>query len=312
HPATGNPADPRLSNSMRFHQAVTFLPVDDSVALAAASDTMGYAGIYLSDHLFNPKELTSRYTYSTAPDGSPFWEKETAWPDPMCLISAMAAVTDHLSFTTGIYIAPVRDLITVAKSVGTAAVLSHDRIRLGVGVGWCEEEYLQTGQDFRTRGKRLNDMIPALRALWAGGWVEYHGTHYDVPLCQMNPSPTAPIPILCGGESDAAITRAATLCDGWINTGSVVPDVAFRQVARIKGALRVAGNEDKGFSVVLAIRAMPDLDLYRRLEDAGVTDLLCAPWMSVRAGENDTPASVWAARLSATEQFAEHVIANMS
>ncbi len=57
----------------------------------------------------------------------------------------------------------------MAKSVGTAAVLSHDRVTLGVGVGWCEEEYLQTGQDFHTRGKRLNEMIPALRALWKGG-----------------------------------------------------------------------------------------------------------------------------------------------
>ena len=61
-------------------------------------------------------------------------------------------------------------------------------------MGWCEEEFVQTGQDFHTRGKRLNDMIPALRALWAGGWVEYHGTHYDVPPCQMNPSPTRRCP----------------------------------------------------------------------------------------------------------------------
>ena len=78
-----------------------------------------------------PEDLVSRYTYSTAPDGSPFWEKETAWPDPMCLISAVAAVTTNLTFTTGIYIAPVRDLITVAKTVGTTAVLSHNRVRLG-------------------------------------------------------------------------------------------------------------------------------------------------------------------------------------
>ncbi len=197
---------------MRFHLAVTFLPVDEIVSLTTASDQMGYSGIYFSDHLFNPRDLKSRYTYSKAPDGAPFWEKETEWPDPMCLISSLSAVTTNVTFTTGIYIAPVRDLITVAKSVGTAAVLSHDRVRLGVGVGWCEEEFVQTGQDFHTRGKRLNDMIPALRALWAGGWVEYHGTHYDVPPCQMNPSPKLPVPILgvgtprprCGGPPPCA------------------------------------------------------------------------------------------------------------
>jgi len=296
---------------MRFHQAVTFLPIDEAVSLAKVSDGLGFSGMYLSDHLFNPKELTSRYTYSKAPDGAPFWEKETAWPDPMCLVSAMAAVTTDVTFTTGVYVAPVRDLITVAKTVGTAAVLSHDRVRLGVGVGWCEEEFLLTGQDFHTRGKRLNDMIPALRALWQGGWVEYHGTHYDVPLCQMNPSPSKPVPIMVGGDSEPAIRRAVTLGDGWINTGSVAPDEAFAQVGRIKDALKQAGREDDDFAVYVAVKAYPDLDLYKRLEDAGVTDLLCAPWMAVKADEHSTPESVHDARVAVCEQFAAHFIAGM-
>jgi probable F420-dependent oxidoreductase len=296
---------------MRFHQAVTFLPIDETMHLATAADKLGYSGIYLSDHLFNPLELASRYTYSKAPDGSPFWEKETAWPDPMCLISALAATTTNLRFTTGVYIAPVRDLITVAKSVGTAAVLSHNRVTLGVGVGWCEEEYIQTGQDFRTRGKRLNEMIPALRALWKGGWVEYHGEYYDVPACQMNPSPTEPVPFVGGGDSEAAVVRATTLCDGWVNTGAAPPEQAFAQVARIKDALKRAGRENDPFSVYVAVRAYPDLDLYRRLEEAGVTDLLCAPWMAVKAKDGDTPESVRQARLDVSEQFAEHFIAAM-
>jgi len=297
---------------MRFHQAVTFLPLDEVLTLSKAADTLGYSGIYLSDHLFNPRELTSRYTYSKAPDGSPFWEKETAWPDPMCLISALSSVTTDLTFTTGIYIAPVRDLITVAKTVGTAAVLSGNRVRLGVGVGWCEEEYLQTGQDFRTRGKRLNEMIPALKALWQGGWVEYHGEYYDVPSCQMNPSPSEPIPFIGGGNSEAALLRASTLCDGWVNTGAATPEEAFAEVAAVKGAVKRAGREHEAFSIYVAVKAFPDLDLFRRLEDAGVTDLLCAPWMAVQAKEGDTPESIQASRLAACEQFAEHYIGPMS
>jgi probable F420-dependent oxidoreductase len=293
---------------MRFHLAVTFLPVDEIVALSTACDQMGYSGVYFSDHLFNPRDLKSRYTYSEAPDGAPFWEKETEWPDPMCLISALSAVTTNLTFTTGIYIAPVRDLITVAKSVGTAAVLSHNRVRLGVGVGWCEEEYIQTGQDFHSRGKRLNDMIPALRALWQGGWVEYHGTHYDVPPCQMNPTPTLPVPILCGGDSEAAMVRASTLCDGWINTGAALPDEAFVQAQRIQDALKRVGRENEPYSVYLAVKSYPDVDLYRRLEDMGVTDILAAPWMAVRAEDGDTPESLHTKRSAMCEQFAEHII----
>ena len=297
---------------MRFHQAVTFLPIDEVLSLSRAADTLGYSGIYLSDHLFNPKDLKSKYTYSKAPDGAPFWEKETAWPDPMCLIAALSGVTSTLTFTTGIYIAPVRDLITVAKTVGTAAVLSGNRVRLGVGVGWCEEEYVQTGQDFHTRGKRLNEMIPALKALWGGGWVEYHGEYYDVPACQMNPSPTEPIPFIGGGNSGAAILRASTLCDGWVNTGAATPEQAFSEVATIKDAVKRAGREQEPFSIYVAVKAFPDLDLFRRLEDAGVTDLLCAPWMAVQAKEGDTPESIHAARLAMCEQFAEHYIAPLS
>ncbi len=293
---------------MRFHVALQFLSLEDMRAITVAADRLGYDGVYVSDHLFNPRELSSRYTYSKAPDGSPFWEKETEWPDPMCLISSLAAVTTTVTFTTGIYIAPVRDLITVAKSVGTTAVLSDNRVRLGVGVGWCEEEYLQTGQDFRTRGRRLDDMIPALRALWQGGWVEYHGTHYDVPACQMNPSPTRPVPILCGGDSEPALRRATTLCDGWINTGAALPDEAFAQAALVHDALRTAGREDADFAVYIALKAFPDLDLYRRLEEAGVTDLLVAPWQAVEATGGDTSESLRLARVEMCERFAEHVL----
>ena len=77
---------------MRFHQAIQFLPLETVRALTLASDQLGYDGVYLSDHLFNPRVLESKYTYSTAPDGAPFWEKETEWPDPMCLVSSLAAV----------------------------------------------------------------------------------------------------------------------------------------------------------------------------------------------------------------------------
>ena len=78
---------------MRFHQSVTFLEMDQLIPFAQVAEDLGYDGMYLSDHLFNPRTLESRYTYSQAPDGAPFWEKDVAWPDPMCLVSAMTAAT---------------------------------------------------------------------------------------------------------------------------------------------------------------------------------------------------------------------------
>jgi len=301
---------------VRFHQAVTFLPTLHALELAKAADTQGYDGIYVSDHMFFPRDRQSRYTYSTREDGAPgfgdHWEPDTHWPDAWCLISAMAAVTEHVEFTTGVYIAPARDLMTVAKQVGTAAVLSSGRVALGVGVGWCEEEFVATGQDFHTRGKRLDDMIPALRAVWAGGWVEYHGPYYDVPAMRMEPSPPGPIPIIGGGHSAPALRRAASLCDGWVAAGAYKPDQARTYLGELAEQRRRAGRENEPFSIYLSLWARPDADLYRSFEeDFGVTDTLCAPAMVAKVDPADPPELQLQARLDASARFADEIVAKM-
>jgi probable F420-dependent oxidoreductase len=293
----------------RFHQSITFLPTRQAVPLARVSDELGYGGIYISDHLFNPRSLASRYTYSVREDGAPGWESETPWPDPMCVISALSSVTEHLTFTTGVYIAPARDLITVAKSVGTTAVLSDNRVRLGIGVGWCKEEFDQTGQEFTNRGKRLDEMIVALRALWRGGWVEHHGTYYDVPECQIEPAPSAPIPIIGGGHSPAALRRTAALCDGWIAAGAYSEEEAWAHLAELRQALEAVGRTDeKDFSIYLSLNEMPDLDMFHRFIDAGVTDFVCAPWMFVKVEPGTPDDQALADRLGAVKWFAEEIL----
>lgn len=300
-------AEPRA----RFHQSVAFLPTRQILPLARACDGLGYGGMYVSDHLFNPRRRSSRYTYSKQEDGAPGWEDDTAWPDPMSVISACAGTTQNLLFTTGIYIAPLRDLMTVAKSVGTTAVLSENRLRLGVGVGWSQEEFELTGQDFASRGKRLDEMIVALRALWRGGWVEFHGDYYDVPECQMEPAPTQPVPFICGGHSPAALRRAAELCDGWIAAGAYREEEAWVHLANLRQALERAGRDDAGFTIYLSLNEMPSVDLYRRFVDAGVTDFVCAPWMFVDVAPGTPDDEALASRLGAVEWFAEKIVAQV-
>jgi probable F420-dependent oxidoreductase len=297
---------------VRFHQALSFLPFEEVVPVSVACESQGYAGVYLSDHLFNPRDLASRYTYATGPDGQPGWDKDTSWPDPMCLCAGLATVTSRLTFTTGVYVAPARDLVTVAKTVGTTAALSGNRVRLGVGVGWCREEFEQTGQEFTNRGRRLDDMIPALRALWAGGWVEYHGPHYDMPPCQMQPSPTEPVPILAGGHSPPALRRAARLCDGWIAAGAYTEEEAWAYLASLRAELERAGRAGEPFDVYLSLGVRPDVDLYRRFEEAGVTDMVCAPWMFAPLPEGATPEQRLAGRIGACEWFAERIVAKLA
>ena len=293
---------------MRFHQAVAFLETDQYLQLAQATEELGFSGIYVSDHLCYPRELHSRYTYSPYEDGSPIWGPESDWPDSWCVISAMAAVTSRIEFTTGVYVAPARDLVTVAKLVGTAAVLSNNRVNLGVAAGWCKEEFDLTGQDFADRGKRLDDMIPALRALWQGGWVEYHGSHYDIPSMQLNPAPTQPVPIIIGGDSPPALRRLAALGDGWAVARVLPPDEAMQLLDTVKGVLADAGREVDGFRIFATVAAPPDPDLIRRFEDAGVTDWLCAPWMVADQGEDRGFNSTIERKIELMEQFADNVI----
>ena len=296
---------------IRFHQSVTFLPTRQVLRLARACDELGYGGMYISDHLFNPRHLESRYTYSVREDGAPGWESETPWPDPMTVIAAMAAATTDLVFTTGVYIAPARDLITVAKSVGTAAVLSDDRVRLGVGVGWCREEFDQTGQDFASRGRRLDEMIVALRALWQGGWVEFHGEYYDVPECQMEPAPSRPVPIIGGGHSPVALRRAAELCDGWIAAGAYDEEEAWAHLGDLRVALHKAGRAGEDFSIYLSLNVRPSVDIYRRFADAGVTDFVCAPWMFVDVAPGTPDADAMEARIGAVRWFADEIVSKV-
>jgi probable F420-dependent oxidoreductase len=263
---------------MRFWVATAFMDTRQLVAVSRLLDDAGYHGLMVSDHLVYPKQLTSKYPYSPHEDGRPMWTPEAAWPDPWVLIGAMSSVTEQLRFTTNIYVAPHRPLLQLAKEVGTAAVISDNRVALGVGAGWMKEEFDLQGQDYATRGKRLNEMIPALRELWKGGWVEYHGQWYDVPAVTMEPHPSEPVPIYGGGHTDAALRRAARLCDGWI--GNAYPwDEAAHYVGRLQQFLREEGREGEPFEIICGLYAMPSVDLYRRAEEElGITGTLCMPW----------------------------------
>ncbi|MGB8388878.1 TIGR03619 family F420-dependent LLM class oxidoreductase [Mycobacterium sp.] len=259
---------------MEIWTGTAFMKTTESVAVARMLDEAGFDGVVVSDHLIYPRELTSPYP---SPTGKPMWSPDTAWPDAWVLIGAMAAVTTRLKFSTAVYIAPARPLLEVAKQVATAAVVSGDRVSLTVGAGWMREEFELMGQDFSNRGKRLDEMIDALRELWRGGWVSWSGQYYQVPELMIEPHPDMPVPILCGGESEAALRRAARLCDGWV--GSVYSwDDTVHFVSRLNALRREYGRDNEPFGISLGILEPPSVDLFKRAEDIGVTALLCSPW----------------------------------
>jgi probable F420-dependent oxidoreductase len=266
---------------MQFWSGTAFMDPLEAVPVARMLDEAGYDGILCSDHMIYPRELSS--PYPDAADGTPGWEPDTAWPDPWVLIGAMAAVTSRLRFSNAIYVAPARPLLEVAKLVATASVLSHGRVSLAAGIGWMREEYELMGQDFANRGKRLDEMIPALRELWRGGWVSWQGEYYQVPEMMVEPHPPSRVPILCGGESEVALRRAARLCDGWVGY-AYGWDESVGYATRLTELRREYGREQEPFEIVLALLEPPSVDTYRRAEDAGITTVMCRPWLGQQAG----------------------------
>src|SRR6478735_543798 len=263
---------------MEFWQHIAFLETEQLVDVARVAEAVGFTGIVTADHQVYPRELASRYPYTE--DGRPMWSPETPWPDSWCLISAMAAATTTLRFTNSVYVAASRNLFTVAKLVSTAAVISRGRVSLGVGAGWMREEFELNETDFSTRGRRLNEMIEALRTLWTPGWSSFHGEYYDFDELMMSPWPPGEVPIYVGGISDAAIRRAVEQGDGFLAEGARSAQEVTAWTARVREERSRTSRAERPFKVFAAVGEAITPGLVHQLEDAGVDGLMCAPWMT--------------------------------
>ena len=295
---------------MRFWCSTAFIGAPEVPKVARMLDEAGYHGALVSGGIIYPKNLRTPYPYPPHPDGRPSWEPETSWPESWVLIGAMAAATERLQLSNNVYIAPARPILEVARQVATASVLSGGRVGLGLGAGWMREEFDLLGQDFDNRGPRLNEMIQALRELWKGGWVEWHGKFYEIPSLTIEPHPESRVPIYCGGHSDAAIARAARYCDGWIGR-AYAWDEAARHVMKLKRHLAEYGRESEPFEIIIGLHDVPSVDLYRRAgEKLGITGVLCMPWAGmeqVRSGQYGRKETAERYR-TAINRFAEQIV----
>jgi probable F420-dependent oxidoreductase len=170
---------------------------NDPVAIrdyAQTAEGLGFSHVVAYDHILGanpnrPGGWQGPYTY------------QSAFQEPFVLFSFMAAATHTLEFTPGIIILPQRQTALVAKQAATLDVLSGGRLRLGVGLGWNEVEYISLGEDFHTRGQRIEEQLLLLRQLWTQPLVEFSGSWHTIPDAGINPLPVQrPIPIWFGGR----------------------------------------------------------------------------------------------------------------
>ena len=193
------------------------------------------------------------------------YDVDTTFHEPLVTFGYLAALTE-LELFTGVIILPQRQTALVAKQAAQVDLLSGGRLRLGVGVGWNRVEYDSLGQDFSLRGKRIEEQITLLRALWTERSVTFHGEFDTVVGAGLAPLPSQqPIPIWIGAQVPAGYRRAGRLADGWFPEFGPGPelDVAVRIITeaadaagRDPAALGMLGRVDVSDGVDAALRAV--------------------------------------------------------
>lgn len=259
---------------MKFYVSTAFLDTREAVEIAKAADDLGYHGMAIPDHVINLETLKTPYPYTK--DGKRRWEAFTDWPDPWVMIGAVALVTSRLRFVTTVYLPAMRDPYSAVKAIGTAAVLASGRLELGIGVGWCREEFELLGQQFERRGKRTDEMLELMKALWSPGWTEFSGEFYNAPRLEMEPTPP-PIPIYVGGLSDIALRRAARH-DGWIGD-LITTDQALERVAFVRQLRAEKGLGMDDFKVITPLTDAFLPEHFERAAAGGITGIITMPWM---------------------------------
>jgi probable F420-dependent oxidoreductase len=258
-------------------------------AWAEAVEDMGYQHVLAFDHVLGAGA-------DTRPDWGARYTSATAFHEVFVLFGYLAAVTSTVELVTGVLVLPQRQTTLVAKQAAEVDVLSGGRMRLGVGVGWNDVEYEALGESFTDRGRRCDEQIEVLRALWAEPTTTFAGRWHRVDNAGINPRPArGRIPVWVGGNSEAALRRTGRLGDGWLPQRG--PDTTARDmVDRVRDYAREAGRDPGqiGFEARLTVARSPHggwTEFAEGWRDLGATHL-CVNTIGLGLGSADEHVSV--------------------
>jgi probable F420-dependent oxidoreductase len=288
---------------MRFSYAESMCDPNHLLPLAVAADQSGWTSFTIPDSIAYPEVSDSKYPYT--PDGNREFLQGKPFIEPFTLIPAMAAVTERLRFTTFVVKLPIRHPVLVAKQATSIAVMSGNRFGFGVGLSPWPEDFAACGQEWKGRGKRMDEMIEIIRGLATGEFFEYHGEFYDIDSLQLCPTPTEPLPILIGGHAEKALQRAARLGDGWMHAGGDA-EALKGYLARLSELRQEYGRENEPFEIHVISMDAYTPDGIKRLEDLGVTDAIVGFRNAYQADDQTLEH-----KIDALSQFADNVIAKV-
>ncbi len=208
---------------------------------AQAAEDLGYQHLLAYDHVLGA-DPSNR-------EGWRGYTHKTMFHEPLTLFCYLAAITKRLEFVSGVIVLPQRQSALVAKQAAEVDVLSGGRLRLGVGIGWNAVEYEALGEDFQTRGARIEEQIEVMRLLWTKEVVSFEGKDHRIDEAGINPLPVqSPIPVWMGARADVGLRRTARMADGWFPLGP--PDERMREaVKRLRGYVEEAGRDPESVGI---------------------------------------------------------------
>lgn len=273
--------------------------------LAMTAEAAGYDSMVIPDSICYPLESDSIYPFN--PDGSREFLEDKPFIEPFSLIPALGAVTSTLQFVTFVVKLPIRHPVLVAKQATSVAVLTNNRFKFGVGSSPWREDYEITEVPWERRGTRMDESMEILKGLMAGGFYEFYGEIYNVPPIKLSPIPSKPIPLLVGGHGEPALKRAARLGDGWLHGGGDLSELPG-MIDRLHELRREYGKESEPFEIHVISLDAYSVEGVKRLEDAGVTDVIVGFRYPYHVGPDTEPLST---KLDNIKRFADDVIAKV-
>jgi probable F420-dependent oxidoreductase len=222
-------------------------------AVAAAAEAEGFSTLWSGEHVVMVDRPGSRYPYSA--DGKIAVPAEADWLDPLVGLSFAAAATRRIGLATGVLLVPEHNPLLLAKQAAILDTLSSGRLTLGVGIGWSREEFATLGVPFQRRGKRTAEHIAAMRVLWRKDVASFDGEFVAFESVRVNPKPVRrrQIPIVVGGNSDAALRRAAAWGDGWYGFNLAGVDVVGERIAVLNELCREHGRDVRELHLAVAL-----------------------------------------------------------
>jgi probable F420-dependent oxidoreductase len=242
-------------------------------AVASTADDCGFANLWVGEHVVMVDRSASRYPYSD--DGVIAVPAQADWLDPMIALCFAAAASSRISVATGVLLLPEHNPLVVAKQAASLDRLSGGRLTLGVGVGWSREEFAALGVPFEHRGSRTAEYVAAMRTLWRDDVASYDGNFVAFDAIRVNPKPLRDrrIPIVVGGNSDAALRRVVAWGDGWYGFNLDGPAAVRDRVNRLDQLCAESGRDRAGLRVSVAL-LNPSIGDIEALAECGVDELV--------------------------------------